>query len=85
MTKIVGYWIKRFRQEKSGASMRGFAQMIGEDSGNQSKYENGKVIPCDGYLEKIAQELRLTDMELELLIATAQTGRILRYIERLIK
>lgn len=70
-------WLKRFRKRHSILSQRQFAERIGSDSGNYCKYELGRLIPPDNILVSACNELRLGEVELELLRALASCDRFL--------
>jgi len=73
-----GKWIQKFRAERSGTSQRGFAKMLGIDCGNYNKYETGQLIPGEDFLWKFSQELKLNEVERELLVALVSCDKMLR-------
>ncbi len=71
-------WIRKFRQDKSGTSQRGFSKMLGIDCGNYNKYESGQLLPGEDFLWRFSQELKLNEIERELLVALVSCDKMLQ-------
>lgn len=74
-------WIRKFR-EREHVSCRGFASMLGIDGGNYNKFETGRLIPGEDFIERFSVFCKLSEVERELIMALASCDRILLTVIR---
>ena len=74
-------WVRKFRQ-RTHMSCRGFATMIGIDGGNYNKYETGKLVPGEDFIERFSEVCKLGEVETELIRALASCDRMLQCVIR---
>lgn len=63
-------------------SGRGFAELIGVDSGNYCKYETGVLVAGADFIDRFSEAAKLNEVETALLRALASRERIAMFIKR---
>ncbi len=63
-------------------SCRGFAALIGIDGGNYNKYETGRLVPGEDFIDRFSETCKLNEVETELLRALASCDKMLQYVIR---